>query len=137
MLNLNTIGSWASIAGTFFALMAWIQSWRISKRMKDEEIRKNQKVTILLQQGNDKGNKYPLPYSLRRDELTRAEVLGRIGMIKMKDSGKRFEISYTNTAEFFGKISEIKHGHGEQSLCILCTESEYEQFNLESGRAQS
>ena len=131
----NIIASWASIVGAGFALMAWIQSGLVNKRMKKEDLRKNQKVTLLLIVNDDKGRQYELPYPLRRDEFTRAEVLGRIGMIKMKISGKRFEIAYTNTAEFIEKISEIRHGSGEQRLCVLCTKSEYEQFSFENGRA--
>jgi hypothetical protein len=70
-----------------------------------------------------------LPIELRRAELTRAEILGRIGMIPMKEKGKRFSLEYLNTSKFLRRINEIIEGHGDSDLVIPCTEEELNQFD--------
>lgn len=136
MQNLTTL-EWVSliadaigILGAVFALFAWWQARQIREDQLKERIRQNQLVQIKLQHGNQS---YDLPVlQLRRGELTRAEVLGRIGMIPMKgrEKGKRFEIRYVNTAEFLQQINQILDGNKDGMLTIPCTEQEFAQFDL-------
>ncbi len=67
---------------------------------------------------------------LRRAELTRAEILGRLGMIPMKTKGSRFSLSYLNKPEFLAQINQIMDGSGDAVLTIPCTQEEFEQFDL-------
>ena len=74
--------------------------------LKKEEARKNTPISIHLKEKD--GNKtIILPNTIRRGELTRAEVLGRLGMIPMLPDPKnpqikqrRFEIKKNATEEF-------------------------------------
>lgn len=116
------------ILGAVFALLAWRQARQLREDLKQEQTRQNQVVQVELRQGE---KTYALPVlQLRRGELSRAEILGRIGMIPMKKKGQRFEIRYTNTAEFLKQINQILDGKVDSILTIPCTDDEFEQFDL-------
>lgn len=87
-----------------------------------------QKISVILQNGGR--NRLELPIELRRAELTRAEVLGRIGMIPMKSKGQRFTLNYLSTREFLIQINQILEGNGDSILTIPCSEIEFQQFDL-------
>jgi len=61
---------------------------------------------------------------LCRAEITRAEILGRLGMILMKLRGCRF------SPEFLRRLNEIIQGSEDTVLTIPCTQQEFEQFDL-------
>ena len=124
---LELTGSTASILGTLFALMAWIQAYRINKTIEAEKINKNKKIIVVLQHGPQK---IELPIELLRSEFTRAEILGRIGMIPTKDNNQRFSLGYLNNHEFLDQINQINEASGEGLLTIPCTKEEYNQFDL-------
>lgn len=63
-----------------------------------------QKITVILNHG---AKKLELPVEMRRSEFSRAEILGRIGMIPTTEKGKRFSLKYTNTREFLQQINQI------------------------------
>jgi hypothetical protein len=115
------------ILGAIFAFFAWIQARTVRKELERERARQNRTVTVVLQHGADK---LPLPIELRRAELTRAEVLGRLGMIPMKQKGQRFALSYVGTAKFLEQINRIAANVGDEELIIPCTREEFEQFDL-------
>ncbi|MBK9051456.1 MAG: hypothetical protein IPL78_11230 [Chloroflexi bacterium] len=80
------------ILGAVFALLAWRQARQIREDHLKEQLRQNQMVQIRLQHGKQS---YDLPVlQLRRGELTRAEVLGRIGMIPMKGREKGNDLRF-------------------------------------------
>jgi hypothetical protein len=121
----DTIG----IFGAGFAFYAAIQARQIRKAQELEQQRQNKKVTVLLKYGDAL---HRLPVELRRADLTRAEILGRIGMIPMKQKGERFSLSHLNTPEFLKHINQIVEGTGDADLIIPCTREEFEQFDLQS-----
>jgi len=117
------------ILGAVFALLAWRQAWQIREDQQREQIRQNQVVQVKLQYGKQS---HDLPLlRLRRGELARAEVLGHIGISPMKKKGQRFEIRYTNTAEFVQQINQILDGASDGILTIPCTQQEFDQFDLQ------
>lgn len=126
---ISLIGSLASIGGAVFALMAWAKAGRIQEELALEKKRLNKSITVTLQYGS---KQIKLPMDFRRADLTRAEVLGRLGMIPMKDIGKRFSISYLSSPEFLKQIDMIVEGDGESLLTIPCNETEFHQFDLET-----
>ena len=67
---------------------------------------------------------------LRRAELTRSEVLGRIGMIPMKEKGRRFTLEYLNQPDFLRKINIIAKSSEDDILTVPCTAEELAQFNV-------
>ncbi|HKJ39845.1 MAG TPA: hypothetical protein VJ972_13790 [Anaerolineales bacterium] len=130
---------WLSIAsdvigvlGGMFAFFAWVQASRIRKDVASERQRQDAQIKVILRHGSET---YQLPVSLRRAELTRAELLGRLGMIPIKkdDEGKeqkRFSIAYFNSKEFFERLNEIILGSGSDVLIIPCQDAEFNQFNI-------
>ena len=119
----DTIG----IAGAIFALFAWRQTRQIRKIQEQELARQNRRVRVILQHG---GEKIELPMQLRRAELSRAEILGRIGMIPMKKKGARFSLAYTSKPEFLAQINQVLDGTADSTITIACTEDEFRQFDL-------
>lgn len=117
------------ILGAVFAFLAWIQTIRIRQENRKEQQRQARRVTVNIRHG---ARQLELPIELRREDLTRAEVLGRIGMIPMREEGKRFSIKHLSTAEFLQQINQIGEGTGDAVLIIPCTEEEFAQFDLSS-----
>lgn len=115
------------ILGAIFALAAWWQARRIRAELADERQRLTRRVTVVLQHGDQR---IELPVELTRAELTRAEILGRIGMIPMKARGQRFSLTYLNTPEFLRQINQVAAGAGDDLLTIPCTAAEIAQFEL-------
>lgn len=117
----------AGILGAIFALFAWIQTRQLRKEIEKEKQRMNKKVTVTLSLGQQK---IEVPVDLRRAELTRAEVLGRLGMIPRKGEKGQFSLRYLNTPDFFKQINQIIDGTGDSVLTISCTPEEFEQFDI-------
>lgn len=128
---LSPIADVVGILGAFFALFAWIKARQVRQILEKERWRQNELVKVILSYGAEK---LELPVALRREELTRAEILGRLGMIPMKTKGQRFSLGYLNTAGFLEQITQILNGSRGTTLIISCTEEEFHQFDLESFR---
>jgi len=110
-----------------FALLAWFNTIRIRRDQQREQQRLDEKVRLRLS-SRDGTRVRNLPGAMRRDEVTRAEVLGWIGMLPMKVTGKRYEIAYLNEADFLDQLSQVQTGRGETLLRIYCTADEFAQF---------
>jgi hypothetical protein len=115
------------ILGAVFALYAAIQAHFIRREQQQERQRQNEKVDVKLNHG---GEELELPIELRRADVTRAEVLGRIGMIPMKEQGRRFSLKYLSNPDFLKQIDQIAEGKGENVLTISCNKEEFNQFDL-------
>jgi hypothetical protein len=126
MEQISLIADIVGILGAVFALLAWVQAGQINKKIEQEQRRQNKRINVILRNGMQP---LELPIELRRAELTRAEILGRIGMIPMKEKGKRFSLGYLNTPEFLRRINELTEGHRDSVLEIPCTEEELNQFD--------
>lgn len=66
---------------------------------------------------------------MRRRDLTRAEILGRLGMVPMKQPGKRFAIRHLATPEFIRAINEVVDRKTSE-LVIPCSQEEFDQFDI-------
>jgi hypothetical protein len=99
----------------------------LQNRLELEQKRQDQKIKVILNYG---GSEMELPVALRRAEFSRAEILGRIGMMPMKEVGKRFSLGYLNSSKFLDQVNQILTGEQDASLTIPCTESEFIQFAL-------
>lgn len=127
---LNFIGHSADIIGVLgaiFATLAWINTRKIRKESAKERERKNQKVKVILK-NYDTNKTLVLPVELSREEFSRAELLGRIGMIPMKNPKERFAINYFHSKEFYQQLDQVRTGSGEHDFVIPCTENELNQF---------
>jgi hypothetical protein len=74
--------------------------------------------------------KIELPVPLLRTELTRQEVLGRIGMIPRKTKAP-YSIRYLNTVDFWEQLTQVMEGTGDGIISISLKEEELEQFDLQ------
>ncbi len=131
--------SWVSIVadiigilGGVFAFLAWIQASRLRRDAEQERQRQNARIKVILSYG---AKKYELPVDIRRAELTRSELLGRLGMIPIKkdeegNEQKRFLISHLNSKEFFERLNELIIGDRSDVLIIPCKQEEFDQFEI-------
>jgi len=114
------------VLGAIFATLAWVNTRRIRYETKKEKDRQNQKINIILK-NYDTGKTITLPVKTSRAEFSRAEILGRLGMVNQKE---RFSVAYLNTKEFFQQLEQVRTGSGEHDFVIPCTVEEFNQFAL-------
>ncbi len=128
----NWVGNTANILGVLsatFALFAWLEASKINRKQKLEQERLNKEVKITLK--SDNGDYFSLPVDMRRKELTRAELLGYIGMLPTKDNS-RFRINYLSTQLFFQDLSKAQLANSNYEISIPCTQQEYDQFDFDA-----
>ena len=127
--------SWIADIFSIFAFLAALyagwQAQKINRDREQEQQRQAKVIRIILNNGT---RAIEPPGILRRSEFSRAEVLGRIGMIPMMIKRNRFEINYLNTPEFIQRINEISDAQEDSILTIPITDEEYGQFDLENFR---
>lgn len=100
----------------------------LEKLIVREREQENKNINVILKNGN---LEVKLPLRLRRADLSRAEILGRVGMIPMKEKGRRFSLKYLSNPEFLDQLNQIRTAsHEADILTILCTEEEMAQFDL-------
>lgn len=131
-MNINDVLGFASnligVGSFVFALLAWIYARRTQRDLAYERERMNQNVEVVLVLAHDNRHR-ELPVALRRIELTRAEVLGRLGMMQMREAGKRFSLRYLSTPEFLQQLNAAQAAKGKFTVEIPCANTEeFEQF---------
>ncbi len=132
----GVIGTIFGITGTIVSIFVLLKSRKIENFLEKEKARLNEKVKIMLKQGEDE---HVLP-DLRRQDVTRSEIQGRLGAIPMKVKGKRYSIEFTNSSEFYRHIDLVSEGSnelGKSSLTINCTKEELAQFNFEQPKIET
>jgi len=127
--TIHFIGSYASILACLITLFILINTYRILNNAKKEKQRLNKKVKIILKE-YESNKTIDIPGTVTKSELLRQEVLGRIGMIPMKQTGKRFEIKYLNSKEFIENLNLTKESMDIDTLTIYCLKEEIAQFNV-------
>lgn len=126
----NNISIFTGIVSAIFSIVAGWNSWRVNQKLKHEQQRKNKKIKIKLVCGS---KNYELPVEVRRAEFSRAEVLGLLGMIPLRDKEqKKFFLGYLNTSDFRSRFNEILEGSNDTILQISCNEEEYNQFDFDN-----
>ncbi|WP_419788191.1 hypothetical protein [Pseudodesulfovibrio sp.] len=128
MTTFNLVAGIASIVGALFSLFAGIQSGRAYRMLAKERRRLKASIQVVLQHGSET---IKLPVDIRRGDFSRAEVLGRIGMIPTVD-GERFQLQYLNTPTFLMQIDNILKESNDGVLTIPCTEQEFVRFVKQS-----
>ena len=124
---LSSTADMIGILGAVFALFAWWQARQLRATLAHEQQRQRKKVTLVLAHGAEL---YELPIELQRAEITRAEVMGVLGMLPMKVPRTRFSIGYVSTKDFLDDINDIVTSEGDRRLRIPCQKEEFEQFDL-------
>ena len=67
-----------------------------------------------------------LPLEMLRKDISRAELLGRLGMA-LKNQGQRFSLKAMSTPVFMRSVNEVVEGK-TSTLVIPCTKEELDQF---------
>lgn len=115
------------LLGMFFALYAAVRARQIRQELEAEKKRQDQPVKIVLRAGSET---IDLPYGLRRGELTRQEILGMLGMIPMKEPGKRYSLKYLSNPKFRQQVDQALDGKGHGLITIHCDKEELDQFDV-------
>lgn len=92
--HLHIIG----ILGAIFALFAWLKARQVQQEFQKEQQRQSRKITVIL---NYRPQPLELPVQIRRIELTRAEILGHIGMLPMKTQARDLVLAISKSPIFF------------------------------------
>ena len=125
--NIGSIADWIGVLGAFSAIGALYQLLMNKKERK----RLMQKVSVVLKCKDDERTISPLMI-VRRKDITRAELQGILGTIKLAD-GKtsRYRISHTNSSEFWADIEKLQKSNKKEGdvLVIPCSAEEIEQFD--------
>lgn len=87
-----------------------------------------EEVRVTLHLGGEEGE-IVLPLFLLRRDVSRAELLGRIGMLPMRQPGQRFTLSRIGSPEVIRGINSVARGEAD-TLRIPATREEVEQFDL-------
>jgi hypothetical protein len=128
-LHFGFIADMLSVVGAFYAFFAWLQAKANNRQITREQERLNSRIKVILMENVSK-RQIVLPVNLRRLELTRAELLGRIGMIPRKNKSEFFVLSFLNSSSFFQELNRIQSSNQEEDLVIPCTSDEIEQFDV-------
>lgn len=125
MTILDFIGNASNVAGFIGAISSTV----VWVRLKRAEALGNEEVRVVLTlEGADESR--TLPLNILRKDLSRAEILGRLGMIPMKERGKRFSLRGIATPAFMQAINEVSVGKSD-TLTIPVSEEEMGQFDWE------
>lgn len=124
------------VIGATFAAFAWYQAKRLREETNANQAFLNQRISVVMKLDEDGGpRQIELPVQLRRYELTRAELLGRLGMLPMKDKGRRFSLDHLATPAFLENLDRVHSSEADNVLLIPCSPDEIRQFDLPAAQA--
>jgi len=99
--------------------------------LRAEQREGNKKITLLLEVEGQPSRSYPVPGTIRRKDFSRAEIMGRLGMIPRKDkTASQFNLGYVRNPKFLADIERIYELKADVIMTIPCSSSEYEQFDF-------
>lgn len=119
---LDKIGIFAAVASIFVSLSIKAYLWR--KEQQDNAL-----IDIRLHCPEPETN-ITLQGQIRRKNLTRAEVQGLLGILPMKDKGKRYTLPALNQRAFFEALEQAQVDSKVSELVIECTAEDLAQFDL-------
>ncbi|MGC4192016.1 MAG: hypothetical protein QM589_12765 [Thermomicrobiales bacterium] len=125
MTPLEVVGNFSNIAGAVSGIAALIGVIRLLRT----QARGNEIITVILRMETSERREVELPLQMLRRDVSRMELLGRIGMLPMKNKGDRFSIDALATPEFMQQLNKVAEGKTSR-LTIPITEEEFDQFIL-------
>jgi len=121
---LETVGYVSDMVGTIGGIVSAVGIIKLLAQKKREE----QIVSVFFCVAE--GNKTIfLPFEIVRRDVSRAEILGRMGMLPIQEKSGRFVVRGLLTPEFFKNLNEVREGK-TSVLHIPITQKELEQFVL-------
>lgn len=120
--NLGWLANLAEFVGFFVLIIALVNTHILRTEQKADH-----KRIILLLEDQNSNRSHQLPGGILRKDFSRGEILGRLGMLPLKQ-GTRFKIEMINNPKFLQKIEDIYNQRDDAILTIKCTQDEYDQF---------
>ncbi len=116
-MDLQTFGLYSGLLADGIAIVGIpYTAWQLyHSRQRDQQMQQEIAVQLNCNQSNTTIN---LPHKIKRQNLTRAELLGYLGMAVKK--GDRFNLSYLKTAEFINQLKHIQESSKPETLKIPC-----------------
>lgn len=127
----NWISTLISLGGLVFAYRAYRKTQIIEAQNDTMRKRQDGRISIYLFDNMTK-KKYRLPSDLRRSDLTRAELFGRIGAIPRKEPSDNYRIDHLLSRIFYDDLIKAQTNEGAYEIIIPCDDSEILQFDLEA-----
>lgn len=120
--HLDKVGIAAALIAMCFSMMVWFNQRR--KQRYDNDL-----IRIGLQV-SDTGLLATLKGGIRRKNLTRAEVLGLLGMLpKRAGDTSRYCLEGLSHAVFFDELEAAQVDGTVRDVVIPCSQAEFEQFD--------
>jgi hypothetical protein len=126
------VWQWIVFAANIIAVSSFI--YTLIKWQKDMTFKNSMNDIVHISLVNEEDKEF-WSHALARGIATRVEFLGRMGMIPMKEEGKRFSISATSTNNFTRNIEDVYYGNSNV-IKILVKNNELNQFDFEKLNAQ-
>jgi hypothetical protein len=115
----------ATVIGVFSVVIAAYSSWKLRLETKRQWQKENELIDVILRSPS---LEITLPVELQRGGLTRAELLGLIGMLPMQEKGKRFELHFLNTHIFSERLATVRNSDVDFEFIVDCLDEEFNQF---------
>jgi hypothetical protein len=118
-----------SIAANLITLAVF--SFFIIEKLLDNQSQRERAIALqdieVFLLNTDTHELFLLEFALKRGELSRGEIVGRIGMV-LKDTTTRYNIEYMKKVDFLEQINQILADDQRQKLIIDCSTEEMSQF---------
>jgi hypothetical protein len=118
-----------SIAANLITLAVF--SFFIIEKLLDNQSQRERAIALqdikVFLHNTDTDELFPLEFALKRGELSRGEIVGRIGMV-MKDTTARYNVEYLKKIDFLQQVNQILEDNKRQELIIHCSTKEVSQF---------
>jgi hypothetical protein len=122
-------GTLISIAANLITLAVF--SFFIIEKLLDNQSQRERAIALqdieVFLLNTDTHELFLLEFALKRGELSRGEIVGRIGMA-MKDTTARYNIEYLKKIDFLEQVNQILEDDKRQKLIIDCSAEELNQF---------
>jgi len=114
-----------------FALWGWANTVVLKRQIADAERRRSAAIRVVLKSPT---RETELPLAMVRADLSRAELLGRVGMLPLTPAsaqaqGGRFRLRALGRPEFLVTLAAVQRGERDE-LVISADEAEIDQFDL-------
>lgn len=131
-MDIEMIIGWISngiqIGAFLFSIGAWFYARRIQRELESERRVQAEKINVCLRVEGSQRH-VALPITIRRGELSRAELLGRLGMVPMRERGKRFALSALSDPAFMDQVDAVR-SNGRHVIIIPSSDEEIDQFAI-------
>ena len=123
---------WLANLAEFIGFIVLVLTLLNTYILRTEQREGNKKVTVLLEVEGQPSRSYTIPGTIRRKDFSRAEIMGRLGMLPFKNKEQeRFYIGYVNkNPKFLQAIEDIYNLKDDTIITIYCSSKEFDQFDF-------